>query len=398
MQTFLFESRPDLPALLDRVARADGAYLKFLSANDLGLTGAHQAGVYLTRDSWPLFFDRPGVAGENTERALRLVFDDGYETEARAVWYGTGSRAEYRLTRVGYFRNRSEAFLGALFVLSRVGADFFASVLTGEADIDTLLNFFGISPAETGRLLRFELEERLRPYVDEFLKETGPGFPDTLTFARAAQSIFARIFGTTLAADAALLELFHIEYALFRVVEKLRYEYLLVRPFESLDHLLAVSLEISNRRKSRAGLSFENHLRFLFEQHGLRFSHGEVTENKKRPDFIFPGVEAYHSPGYDPRRLFLLGAKTTCKDRWRQILDEADRIPRKHLVTLERSLTASQISQMRAADVQLVVPERYHASFRAEDREFLMTLQEFIDMVAHSANTGGGEASLFAAV
>ena len=26
----------------------------------------------------------------------------------------------------------------------------------------------------------------------------------------------------------------------------------------------------------------------------------------------------------------MLGVKTTCKDRWRQVLSEADRIPQKH--------------------------------------------------------------------
>ena len=115
MQTFLFESRPDVSAVIDRVSRADGAYLKFLSANDLGLTGAHQAGLYLTKDCWSLFFDRPGQPGENLEREFKLTFDEGYETEARAFWYGSGSRSEYRLTRLGFFKNRSDAFLGSLF-------------------------------------------------------------------------------------------------------------------------------------------------------------------------------------------------------------------------------------------------------------------------------------------
>jgi hypothetical protein len=31
----------------------------------------------------------------------------------------------------------------------------------------------------------------------------------------------------------------------------------------------------------------------------------------------------------------MLGAKTTCKDRWRQVLTEAIKIPHKHLFTLE---------------------------------------------------------------
>ena len=397
MQTFLFETKPDVSAVIDRLSRADGAYLKFLSANDLGLTGAHQAGMYLTKDCWSLFFDRPGRSGENRKQDVRIRFDGGYEAEASAYWYGGGSRSEYRLTKLGFFRNREESFLGSLFVLARLDDEYFASVLTDGEDIDGLLNFFGISPAETGRLLKFELEERLRPHVEEFLGEVGPGFPDTATFARWSQKIFGDIYGQTLSADAALLELVEIDYALFRMVEKRRYEYLFLRPFESLESLLSVSLEISNRRKSRAGLSFEYHLRFLFEEAGLPFSHGEETEHKKKPDFIFPGVNAYHNPAYERDRLFFLGAKTTCKDRWRQILDEArkDRIPVKHLVTLERSLTAAQMKQMHAADVRLVVPERYHSSFRAEDRERLMSLEAFIALVRSGISANAGEQDLF---
>lgn len=35
----------------------------------------------------------------------------------------------------------------------------------------------------------------------------------------------------------------------------------------------------------------------------------------------------------------MLGAKTTIKERWRQVLEEANRIERKHLITLEPAVS-----------------------------------------------------------
>jgi hypothetical protein len=38
----------------------------------------------------------------------------------------------------------------------------------------------------------------------------------------------------------------------------------------------------------------------------------------------------------------MLGVKTTCSDRWRQVLAEADRIQLKHLLTLHRERQAAR--------------------------------------------------------
>lgn len=51
----------------------------------------------------------------------------------------------------------------------------------------------------------------------------------------------------------------------------------------------------------------------------------------KKPDFIFPDGVSYHNFEFQADKLTMLGAKTTCKDRWRQVLNEADRIRDKHL-------------------------------------------------------------------
>ena len=90
-------------------------------------------------------------------------------------------------------------------------------------------------------------------------------------------------------------------------------------------------LTVQNRRKSRAGQSLEHHLEALFTAHEIRFERGALTENKNKPDFLFPGQAEYQDPAFPVARLTMLGAKSTCKDRWRQVLQEANRIPAKHL-------------------------------------------------------------------
>jgi len=77
----------------------------------------------------------------------------------------------------------------------------------------------------------------------------------------------------------------------------------------------------------------------------------------------------------------MLGAKSTAKDRWRQVLSEAERIPDKHLLTLEPGISENQTDEMQAKRLQLVVPERLHATYRPGQRAWLMTLASFLAVV-----------------
>lgn len=77
----------------------------------------------------------------------------------------------------------------------------------------------------------------------------------------------------------------------------------------------------------------------------------------------------------------MLAAKTTCKDRWRQILNEADRIPIKHLITLQEGVSEAQYREMRDAGVRLVVPEQVMSSYPDEVRSSLLSLEGFLAQV-----------------
>jgi hypothetical protein len=148
-----------------------------------------------------------------------------------------------------------------------------------------------------------------------------------------------------------------------------------------VDGFLSFSLSVQNRRKSRMGQSFEHHLAAVFEACGVSYVKGGKTERNNKPDFLFPGQAAYSNPAFPAERLAMLAAKSVCKERWRQILPEADRIPVKHLVTLEPGISTAQTEQMQAHAVQLVVPQAIQPSYSAAQCQWLWSVEQFVDHV-----------------
>lgn len=153
-----------------------------------------------------------------------------------------------------------------------------------------------------------------------------------------------------------------------------------------VDGFLSFSLSVQNRRKARVGQALENHLEAIFIANDIRHRRGAATENRNKPDFLFPGPAQYRDLNFPASRLTMLGAKSTAKDRWRQVLSEAERIPDKHLLTLEPGISENQTDEMHAKRLRLVVPERLHATYRSTQREWLMTLASFLAVVRERQN------------
>lgn len=182
--------------------------------------------------------------------------------------------------------------------------------------------------------------------------------------------------------DDVLMAWMEQEEILFRTLERYMVADRLAKGFEGdVDSFMSFSLSVQNRRKSRVGLALENHLEELFAGCGIRYSRTAVTENRSKPDFIFPGQAEYHNPAFNPLNLTMLGVKSTCKDRWRQVLAEAGRIERKHLLTLEAAISTSQTGEMQAKKLQLVLPRSLRATYTAEQQSWLMDLSSFTELV-----------------
>ena len=78
----------------------------------------------------------------------------------------------------------------------------------------------------------------------------------------------------------------------------------------------------------------------------------------------------------------MLASKSTCKDRWRQALSEAERIGEKHLITLEPSISENQTDEMRAKQLRLILPQTLHETYQSSQRGWLMNVLQFINLVA----------------
>ena len=183
--------------------------------------------------------------------------------------------------------------------------------------------------------------------------------------------------------DSILLRWTDQEYTLFRAIEHARYGDIVARGFSSVDDFVIMANQVLNRRKSRAGKSLEHPLAAIFDENKIRYTAQAVTEGNKKPDFMFPSEEAYHDMTFAVEKLCTLAAKTTCKDRWRQILNEADRLrdENKYLCTMQQGISAAQMDEMQAEKVILVVPKAYHSAYPKEKRDRIWTLGKFVDYV-----------------
>lgn len=218
-------------------------------------------------------------------------------------------------------------------------------------------------------------------WLDEILKKFDGAFPTTREFSAFARATLPDVNPQD-GQDAALMAWVEREEILFRTLEKHLIGERLSQGFDGdVDGFISFSLSVQNRRKSRAGLALENHLEILFKECDIRYTRTPKTENKSKPDFIFPGIEEYRNPEYDPLHLTMLGVKSSCKDRWRQILVEADRIEQKHLLTLEAAISENQTDEMRTKKLQLVLPEELHDTYSETQKSWLMNVSQFTGLV-----------------
>lgn len=231
-------------------------------------------------------------------------------------------------------------------------------------------------------------------YLEDMIRRFEGKFPTTREFSAYARETIKDVSAIE-EPDIALFKWLNQEETLFRAFEKYIIAERLRQGFVKndevdVDEFVAFSLSVQNRRKSRVGLAFENHVEYLLVENDVQFSRTKVTENKSKPDFIFPCIEAYRDQNYPAAYLSMLGVKSTCKDRWRQVLAEADRIERKHLLTLEAAISVNQTNEMKAKNVQLVLPKEIHSTYLKEQQEYLYSVREFIDEVKQKQKYDAG--------
>lgn len=179
--------------------------------------------------------------------------------------------------------------------------------------------------------------------------------------------------------DDKLLISIDTEYRLFRLVERHLCGPDICRLFKSIDEFLKTASSIMNRRKSRAGRAFENHVEYALKDAGIPFDIRPDVDGK--PDVLIPGKEKYLDKSFPVDKLFVVGLKTTCKDRWRQVLNEAKRVQHKYLFTLQCGISTNQLTEMVKANVSLVVPQKLHRKYPENSPMQLLDVNTFFTQV-----------------
>lgn len=224
--------------------------------------------------------------------------------------------------------------------------------------------------------------------LERMLKLFGKNFPASAIFGSFVRNELPDVRAED-GADAAIIAWMEYEEFAFRVLERFIVGERLKQGFKDVDDFVNCSLSVHNRRKSRAGHAFENHLSEVFRAHGLAFERTVTVEDKAKPDFLFPGGAQYFNAAFPVAWLTLLGAKTSCKDRWRQVLTESARVKDKHLVTLEPAISTDQLAQMRKHNLQLVIPAALHATYSAAEQAKLWDMATFIANVSDKQKNVG---------
>lgn len=346
--------------------------------------------------------------------------NEGISDEGFLTWYDARernpARSEWRL----YFR-RTEvmniAAAGDLLLLARRPDGTFVVIVTppDSGFVPGLLRLFGVTDGleEHFRFRNTANDERGLDFASRFILEElgiaggeeedakiielvgrmrGDGpfrFPSTRHISALARE-HAEAPDPRDDPDAALLAWLDYEGKLFAHMERAALGERIAAGFmkdgePDVDNFLETALSVLNRRKSRMGLSLENHTEQIFRLWNIAYTRGAVTEGRSRPDFLFPGEREYHDPAFDPERLNMLGVKSTLKDRWRQVLAEAARIAEKHLLTIQPGVSVNQMDEMRRNSLRLVVPAELHAAY-GENAGRLLSMKDFLRMITIKQN------------
>lgn len=380
-------------------------YAKRLAANDTLATGSHQAGPYIPRHVLLNVFpslNQPEV--RNPDKRFDLMIDSHSSScNARAVWYNgkvrqdETTRNEMRVTNLGgaksplldpestgslavfaFHRDQSgEAHTCHVWVCDHeleadLIEDRIGPVEPGEYRVWSIDDYGDIQPASRSERSCW-LERHQLP--EEWLRS----FPSGEEIIRKTVELRS---GHGLDVDVRLMKRRACEYEIFRSVEQACELPLITAGFGSIDDFITRAQTILQRRKSRSGRSLELHTRNIFVEENLRegvdFQYQPESEKGKKPDFLFPNEAAYKNPDFPAHKLRLLAAKTTCKDRWEQVINEGSRIREKHLLTLQEGISESQFRKMCEAGVKLVVPKPVIASYPESVQPHLQTLESFI--------------------
>ncbi len=213
---------------------------------------------------------------------------------------------------------------------------------------------------------------------------TARRIPPTRAMADAGRELARQVWGDELAPDEYILRGLEAESGLYFAIEKrvgdLELRTLLRDGTAELDEMLAWALRIQQSRKSRRGQSLQHHFASLLDREGIPYTAQCQTEGSERPDFIIPGHAQYQDPAYPADRLLMVACKSTVRERWAQVLREAERIRTKFLLTIDEGMSAELLRSMNQRAILVFVPTGISASAYAQS-DMVPTVESVEDLL-----------------
>ncbi len=422
-QTDLFDRDDALGAMLaELLARAPQVLVKKLSNNDRDwarLANKHQAGVYIPPAQRDGGFFPPlaakARAGEGADEIREVFFLTEWpqveeQRKTRLVNY-TSKGAETHLTGVPKAAFADLGPASWLVMAPKPGAEEptyhcltidsgsdAASVLTETLGLAADFVVGVLAPAavvaqERDRIMDFAEEVAAAWLAGEVARFAGDRavMPTTAALAELARVAFLQRRGMAaldpfaLAAPGdAIREISRvIEWDLFRDYQRKERAVELVRAVfgdepaemnmksvvrrmvDSVGEIDRIMLSASQQRKSRAGYSFEHQIEAMLIAGNIPFAKQVVMDAKKRPDFVLPSLKHLRADLEGPARGLILSAKTTLRERWKQVEREMGGSDL-FLATVDETIAANAIKDMASMNITLVVPESLKSSKSTE--------------------------------
>lgn len=412
------------------MSRSSKILIKKLSRNDCSWaddSGKHQRGFYVPSELRPEGLFPPLVA--QTEAGKQHIYVSKFLT----FWPATGEikqsnmrhfsnkGAEVHLTRVpkSEFAGLTPASLLVGGRLSKPMTDgtyhWFVTVDSASADAELLETQFELNanftfdlfdPSKVAALKQDE-EAKLIDEIDTALRngtllellQNVATLPTSEALAASAQAEYLKSndfkslnpYDLANPGDAIMKISRDIEFALYKRAELRHRAVDIVRILSSANQSLVSSvvknfpalnasfLSASQHRKSRAGRSFEHHIARLLTDGNVHFEEQAMTGGR-RPDFVLPSKKVLRSTDRHFDQALVLSAKTTLRERWKQItLESAD--CGLFLATVDDRVSSEAIEDMRNRKILLVVPESLKTASTTcyGNKENVLSFREFFD-------------------
>lgn len=433
-------TRRDADLLNSLFGKSERILVKKLSNNDRDwarYSNKHQAGVYVPHEQRDGGFFPPLALMERDDPdadEIREVYfttlwpqADGHDAEKRSrLVHYTSKGQETHMTRLPkpVF---AELLPASYLVMGRLrqGDEIAFECLTidsGSDEASLLLELFDLGPdfligefdpahlkqREQERVLDFAeqvIAAWLAGEIDAFARNNA-AMPTTVDLALLARRAFLEKYGLERIdpfdipnPGDALREISRsIEWDLFRDFQRKERSVELIRivlgdrPVEVaapdiirrlIDELPAIDalmLSASQQRKSRAGYSYEHHIEAMLADGGIPFEKQVIIEARKRPDFILPSLKFIDSGKPGAETGLILSAKTTLRERWKQV--EREKGARNlYLTTVDENIAGNAIEDMASFGVFLVIPESLKKSKETEyeGHRNVLSFREFCD-------------------